>query len=188
MENYKINSTILQQEIFRILTINAGKSFSIRGMARKLKKSATAISKSIKKLEKSQLIIINKNKDINIFSIELNRNNKKVIELKRIENLKLIYESNIIERLSNDFPGSTIILFGSYSKGEDIAQYDPEIPASDIDIAIINSKEKELDLEKYEKFLEKKISLNFYSSFSNIHKHLKNNILNGILLSGNIEL
>ena len=79
------------------------------------------------------------------------------------------------------FPGSTIILFGSYSKGDDTT-------SSDIDIAIIGVKEKENDLAKFNKILERTITINFYSSFKSIHKNLLDNILTGILLSGGVEL
>ena len=91
-----------------------------------------------------------------------------------------IYESMLIDFLEDKFLGLTIILFGSYSRGDDISK-------SDIDIAIIGQK-KEVDLKKFEKILFKKIILNFYPSFTDIHKNLKENLCNGILLSGGIEL
>ena len=47
---------------------------------------------------------------------------------------------------------------------------------------------KPLDLRKYEQQLNKEINLYFYSLRNKIHKHLKNNILNGILLNGSVEL
>ena len=79
------------------------------------------------------------------------------------------------------FAGSTIILFGSYSRGEDTVN-------SDIDIAIIGRKEKDVNLKRFEKILERKITINFYSSFKSIHTHLKENIFNGIVLAGGVEL
>ncbi len=57
-------------------------------------------------------------------------NDNAVIDLKRVENLKMIYESGIVEELSERFLGGVIILFVSYSYGEDIVR-------SDIDIAVI---------------------------------------------------
>jgi len=118
---------------------------------------------------------------MNLNLIQLNRENQKVIQLKRAENLKSLYESGILEELENQFLGSTIILFGSYSKGEDTI-------TSDIDIAIIGRKEKEHDLSKFEKILKKEIVLNFYPSFKEIHKDLKDSLCNGIVLSGGIIL
>ena len=35
---------------------------------------------------------------------------------------------------------------------------------------------------------ERKININFYGSFKNIHKNLKENLCNGIMLAGSVEL
>ena len=45
-----------------------------------------------------------------------------------------------------------------------------------------------LELEKYEKILNRRININFYDSWKKIHENLKNNILNGIILHGGVEL
>lgn len=181
MDKYKLRFTRLQNEIFRLFCIKTGESFNQREIAFLLSVSPTAVSKALPDLEKEKLLIVKKDKNLNLNIVELNRNSEKVLNLKRVENLKRIYESGLIDFLRNQFVGSTIILFGSYSKGEDVID-------SDIDIAIIYSKEKKVDLSKFNNFLEKEIILNFYDSFKIIHKHLKENILNGILLEGGIEL
>ncbi|MBI2575000.1 hypothetical protein HYV82_03890, partial [Candidatus Woesearchaeota archaeon] len=56
------------------------------------------------------------------------------------------------------------------------------------DVAVIGRKEKATDSTKYERALERKISINFYDSFKNIHKHLKENLCNGFVLAGGVEL
>jgi predicted nucleotidyltransferase len=181
MDMYKVKWTALQSEIFRFLSIKAGESINIRGIAKALKKSPTAISNSIKELEKAGLITLEKSKTMNLILVKFNRDNSKAIEQKRIENLKLIYDSSFDEFLSQNCPGCTIILFGSYSKGEDIT-------TSDIDIAVIGRKEKQIDLTKFEDLLEREIVLNFYKSWDKIHNNLRNNLLNGIILNGSVEL
>ncbi len=103
------------------------------------------------------------------------------MQLKRADNLRLIYETGLADFLEKEFAGATIILFGSYSRGEDVLN-------SDIDIAVIGRKEKEVDLIEYEKELERNININFYLSFKEIHKHLKENLCNGMMLVGGIEL
>ncbi|MEK6882128.1 MAG: nucleotidyltransferase domain-containing protein, partial [Nanoarchaeota archaeon] len=107
--------------------------------------------------------------------------NSFAVQLKRVENLRAVYESGILEKLEETFPGSSIILFGSYSKGEDTYK-------SDIDLAIIGGKEKPIDLSSFENLLKKEIIINFYSSFKEIHKELKESLCNGIVLFGGIEL
>ena len=183
MDMYKIKWTRLQSEIIRFLCIKAGQSFNLRDIARTLKVSPTAVSNALKGLE--EFVSVKKSKTINLMSIELNRDNKKTIEFKRTENLRLIYTSKLSDFLYDEFPGCTIILFGSYSRGEDVLNQ--ENP-SDIDIAIIGSKEKKIDMSKFDRLLEKTINLNFYRSWKDIHKNLKDSILSGIILNGGVEL
>jgi len=185
---YKSKFTLLQQEILRYLIVKAGVSFNARKLARPLKRTQAGIVKALPELEKEGLVKINKDEDSGRWSIEFNRDNNKAIELKRIENLKMIYESGVIKFLVDSFPGCTITLFGSYSRGDDVYTSRTEENISDIDIAIIGTEGKEIDLEKFNKILERRIVINFYNSFKEIHKHLKDNILNGILLSGSVDL
>jgi|SRR3989338_5109068 len=179
MDIYKLKFTNLEQEIFSLMCIRAGERLSQREIAKLLNVSPTAIAKPVKRLQEKNLAKIEKTKTINFVSF--NRDEQKAIELKRAENLKNAYVSGLSDYLEEQLAGSTVILFGSYSRGEDTN-------ASDIDIAVIGRKDKMLELEEYEKILNRKINMNFYNSWQEIHKHLKNNILNGILLHGGVEL
>lgn len=179
MDTYKLGFTQLEQEIFSFLCLKAGEKLSQREIAQSLNVSPTAIAKSLNKLLDLNFVNIEKTKTINFIS--LNRDKPLVVELKRAENLKNIYLSGLSDYLGESLAGSTIILFGSYSKGEDTN-------TSDIDIAIIERKEKTIELKSYEKKLNKKININFYNSWNSIHVSLKNNILNGIVLHGSVNL
>ena len=183
---YTIRWTRLQAEIFRFLCIKAGQSLNLREIAKLLKRSPTAVSKSLQDMEKGGLVKVKKFGNINLLSIGFNRDNERAIELKRVENLKLIYESGLAKFLEESFPGTTILLFGSYSRGDDV--WTDEETKSDIDIAVIGTKSKEIKLTEFNKRLERMIIINFYPSFKEIHKHLKDNILNGIVLSGSVDL
>ena len=178
---YKLKFTKLQNEIFRLLSIKAGMSLNQRELARKLNVSPTAIAKALPLLDKENLVEVKKSREMNLNFIQFNRDSQKAIEFKRVENLKLIYESGLSPFLEEHFPGCTIILFGSYSLGEDTI-------SSDIDIAVIGSKQKEIDLTKFHKLLERVISIQCYSSLKRINKELRENILRGIILEGGIEL
>ena len=177
MDTYKLKWTRLQAEIFSLLCKRAGEKLSQREIAKILKVSPTAVGNSVKKLK--ELVKIEKTKTINFISF--NRDGPKAIELKRVENLKSVYLSGLSDYLESELAGGTILLFGSYSLGEDTI-------TSDIDIAVIGRKGKVLELEEYEKALNRKININFYDLWKNIHEHLRNNILNGILLQGGVEL
>ena len=178
---YKLKFTVLQQEIFRYLVIKAGLSFNLRSLARALEVSSTAIAKALPGLEKNQIVKVKKDKESKRLSIELNRDSFTIIQLKRVENLRMIYESGLVNFLSDSFPGKTIVLFGSYSLGEDTIK-------SDIDIVIIDAKEKNIELSEYNKKLDRLIFLHFYPDFKKIGIPLKENILNGIVLKGGFTL
>jgi predicted nucleotidyltransferase len=132
-------------------------------------------------LQKQDLVEAIQDKESKRWSIELNRENQNAIWLKRADNLKQIYESGLVQFLYDKLPGATIMLFGSYSSGEDTIN-------SDIDLAAIGIKNKELDLTKFDKMLERKIIINYYDSFQDINKNLLNNILNGITLKGAVKI
>lgn len=178
---YKLKLTILQQEILRLFFIKAGMSLNQRGVARVLDVSQPAVIKALPRLEKENLINVEQDKESKRWSIELNSDNYKALQLKRADNLKQIYESGLADFLEKEFAGAIIILFGSYSRGEDTVK-------SDIDIAVIGRKEKQVDLVEFDKILERTIIINFYDSFKKIDKNLRENLFNGIILAGGIEL
>ncbi len=178
---YKLKLTILQQEILRILFIKSDSSLNQRNIAKFLEVSPPAVMKALPGLEKNNFIKIIQDKESKRWSIKLNRDNHKVLQLKRADNLRQIYESGLADFLEKEFAGATIILFGSFSRGDDTN-------SSDIDLAIIGRKEKYIELSEFNNAFERKIFLNFYPSFKEIHKHLRENIFNGIVISGGIEL
>jgi DNA-binding MarR family transcriptional regulator len=178
---YKLELTILQQEIMRLLYMNVGHSLNARRIAQSLNVTQPAISKAIPSLLKRDMIKVTKEKTSKRLDILLNTENPHVLLLKRAENLKLLVESGFIQFVYDSFPGATVRLFGSYAFGEDTV-------SSDVDIAVVGIKEKYVDTEKYSKILGKEIIINYYSSWNSIDIHLKNNILNGITLKGAVEL
>lgn len=177
---YELKLSILQQRIMRLLFVKAGASLNMNGIAKILKVSQPAVLKAIPFLRKEGLIIAKQDKDSSRWSIELNRDDKQIIGLKRVDNLKQIYESGLIGHIYDLFPGCVVILFGSYAHGEDTIN-------SDIDLAIIGGEKKEID-GKFSKMLEREIVVNYYKSFKSIDSSLLSNILNGITLKGAVEL
>lgn len=178
---YKLKLTNLQQEILRVLFIKTNTSLNQRKLAKILKVSPPAVMKALPELKKQNLIKLEQDKESKRWSIELNRSNPETAHLKKVDNLRKIYESELFNFLEKEFAGATIVLFGSYSRGEDTT-------SSDLDIAVVGRKEKPIDLTEFEKNLERKIIINNYNSFKDIHKNLKENICNGIVLAGGIEL
>jgi len=179
MDIYKLNFTVLEQEFFSLLCWKAGIKLSQRDIAKMLNVSPTAVANSLKKLSKLGLVCFDRMKTINFVS--LNRDNSKVIDMKKIENLKGVYLSGLVDFFKDNLAGATVVLFGSYFRGEDLER-------SDVDIAVIGRNKKVLDLEKYEQILNRKINVNYYKSWNDCGKELRNNILNGIVLVGGVEL
>jgi predicted nucleotidyltransferase len=164
----------------RRLFVKSGGSLNMNGIAKILEVSQTAVLKAIPFLKKEKLITAEQDKDSSRWAIGLNRDNRQVIGLKRADNLKQIYESDMVKHLYDLFPGATVILFGSYAQGEDTI-------SSDIDLAVIGGEKKELD-GKFGKMLEREIVVNYYKSFKSISPSLLSNILNGITLKGSVDL
>lgn len=175
----KLKFTKLQNEIFSLLCKRAGERLTQLEVANGVKASPPAVSKSLPALFAKGLIKVER--EYGRLMVSLDRESRRALEMKMVENLRMIFISDVITFLEALFPGSAIIIFGSYSRGEDIAK-------SDIDIAIIGSNAKNVVLEPFENALGKEISLHFYRSFKGIEKELKENILSGILLAGRIEL
>lgn len=180
MDTNTLKFTSLQNQIFRLMCIKSGQKLNQREIARHLTVTPTGIAKALINLEKNLLIKVEKNKIMNLNLISLNRI-QKTLKLKQLENLKQLYELELTEYLEEKYPGTIIILFGSFAKGEDTTK-------SDIDIAIIGSKNKNINLENFEKKLERQININTYNSIKEINKELKENLYNGIILAGGIEL
>lgn len=98
---------------------------------------------------------------------------------KKIYNTDILMSSGIIEHIERECYPNSIVLFGSFSRGEDSSQ-------SDIDI-FIECNEKKINLDKYQFQLNRKISTMFRNNFKNLPEELKNNIMNGIVLYGFLE-
>ena len=177
MDIYKQKWTIVTQRLFSLLCARAGERLSQRELAIELLLSPTAIGTAANRLERGGLITRERTKTGNFLSLR----REQAIPLKRVENLRSITLFGLSDYLEEAFPGSTIILFGSYARGEDVM-------GSDIDIAVIGRKEKPLELSSYEKNLLRPINVNFYPDWKHINKELRNNILNGIVLCGSVNL
>ena len=135
MDIYKLNFTVLEQEIFSLLCLRAGERLSQREIAIILKVSPTAVSNSIHKLKDNNLIKLEKTKTINFISF--NCDEQRARELKRVENLKNIYLSGLSDYLEEVLPGGTIMLFGSYCRGEDSNTSDIDIDTSVTDYVTV---------------------------------------------------
>ena len=147
------------------------RGLTIREIARLSNLSHTIVSKIIKRLEKEEIITIEKIK--NLYLVKGNFENSKFIELKKLYNILSLKE--VVNYLTQNYLIDLIIVFGSYSKGLDTEN-------SDIDL-FIGYKEIDINLKRFEEKLNRKIQL-FSGDLKKFPKELKENIINGIKLYG----
>jgi len=169
--------TTATRRVFTFLCRRAGEKLSQRDIAKQLDISPTTVGEAVKELGP----LVKKEPVKNINLISLDQANARAVALKRVENLRQLTCSGLIEELEQRLPGATIILFGSYARGEDDTQ-------SDVDLAIIGRSRTSLKLERFEKLLERPLSLHWFRTWKHPSAELRNNILNGIVLLGGVRL
>lgn len=176
---FTLINMLFQNPKLKILTIffqNPNETFTIRGLAKKTKISPAWVSKKALELKKEGLIVKDKTN-----RVRANLESKDYYKIKSLYNLNNLFESGLINYLNQKYiEPECIILFGSYAKGEDIKK-------SDIDIAIITKKQKQINLTKYEKILRKKINIHEIK-IEKTSKEFKNTLANGIIMSGYLNI
>lgn len=161
--------------------LNPTKEHYLMDISRNIDLAHTSVKKNLKDLVKLGLIVeIVEKKGGRIFPLyKANITNKVFKKYKIIYNITSLLESNLIEFIEEKLTPKSIVLFGSYLRGEDTE-------VSDIDI-FVECKKEELNIDKFEKKLNRKIELHFNENFTSYPEELKNNIINGIVLSGFLE-
>lgn len=156
-------------KVLEIFFIEPTSPHYIKEISRKINLAHTSVKRHI--LELAKLGLIQESQQI-FKAYKSSRENPEFIFAKKIGNIIFLKESGLIENLKEHYPKS-IILFGSYSKGEDTE-------SSDIDL-FVDSKKLKINLEKYEKVLKRKIHLLFREEVS---KSLIESINQGEILYG----
>lgn len=160
-------------------------TFSLSEIAQELHMHKHTASKIVKQLEEEGFV--QKETIGNIWRIGCNKAHTYNTTRKIPYHLQLIYESNIVEHTLSRIPQArAIILFGSYRKGDDIS-------TSDIDIAVevVDNEPLEITQAGIIKQLgyRTNVPANIHIfSRNNINLNLFNNIANGIILHGFLEV
>jgi len=147
----------------------------IREISREIKLAPTSVKNYVNYLLKEGLITEKKSKPFNGYIAD--RTNEKFIFYKKSYNLSTLYElKNIIE---NSIHPIAIVLFGSYSRGEDVE-------SSDIDILVLSKIKMNINSYSLEKKLRRKINLMIIEDINKLDRNIKKKIYNGIVLHGEI--
>ena len=166
--------------ILKIFFEEPTKEFNVREVARILHISPATASKALNMFVKKGLLLKRKERLLKLYKANLESDFYK--DLKIFYNIRKIKEIGLLDALNAFYFKPTIVLFGSAAFGLDTE-------TSDFDLLIISEKTKEFpDLKRFEKKVNRKLQLFVVKDISKLrNKRLINNILNGIVLQGEIK-
>ncbi len=145
----------------------------LRELSRRVRLTMPAIVRGVKILEKEGLVTVRRTKAWTM--VKANRE-EKFRRLKRVHNLERVYASGLVDEIKQAYRWPhAIILFGSYSRGEDTEQ-------SDIDIAIIAGTPGTIT-KKYKEALRREVSLH-HITMSRASPEFQTELANGVVLEG----
>lgn len=172
-------------KVVRFFLENPYEEFYLRQLARKLGLSVFAIKKYADLLVNEG--VIKEERKANLRYFKININNLFVKQLKIAFNLNVLLKSGLIDFLKENLANiSSIVLFGSMSKGENDKN-------SDVDILVIG-KEKYINLGEFEEKINRDITLHIFSWSEWNRKAKEDNafyfeiIANGLALYGELPL
>lgn len=164
------NGSSILQLFFR----EPNREWYIRHIVREIGLGAPSVVHYLKQFLDAQLITRQKGPLYPYYTA--NTQSSRFKRKKQRATVDLLHESGCVRYIARRCQPDCIILFGSASLGEDSE-------SSDIDL-FVQANEKSLNLQHYEKKMNRKISVFFTSNFIKLGKELRNNIINGIPLDG----
>jgi len=169
----------IKETIKKYFFLNPTAKLRVREVERTLKLPLPSVIRYCKELEKENILATAKIGSVTFYTAS--RNEIYLLE-KKLYNIKQLYDSGLINYLKVELNNPTIVLFGSYAKGEDTEN-------SDIDLYIETLSKKQVSLEKFKKTLKRDIQLFQHKNIKEIkNTNLANNIINGFLLNGFMEV
>lgn len=177
---------LFKEPVFKVAELiftYPNKSFHIRQLEKETGFSTTAVVAAIEELGEHDLII--REETTLTKNIKANLEAEEYRFYKRICNLYRLKTFGFVDELikTYNYP-ETIVLFGSFAKGEDIEE-------SDIDLLIVSahkSPEEINQVSKYETIFQRKINVHIITDFKRSSKEFKNTIANGIVLYGYLKV
>ncbi len=170
----------IKEKIREYFFINPMSKLRVREVEKTLKLPLPSVIRYCKELVEEGILITIKTGNVVFYTAD--KTNHNFLLEKKIFNIKSLHTSGLVEFLRIELSNPSIIVFGSYAKGEDIEK-------SDIDLYIETPSKKEINLTEFEKKLKRKIQLFKHNDIREIkNKDLINNIINGISLNGFVEV
>ncbi len=152
----------------------------VRQIERELKVPFPSVIRYTKELEHEGILKTIKITNITAYSAD--RTSNTYLLEKKSFNIYQLHTSGLLEFIQKELSNPVIVLFGSYMRGEDTEN-------SDIDLYIETPAKKKINLDKFEKILQRRIQQFIYKNIHELeNKELANNILNGTVLTGFMEV
>lgn len=169
------------QNILRNFFENPGKKFNLKEISTKSNLAHTSVKRELMNLVKEKIILVeNEKRGKRNFPVYFANLQDKFFSSKKRFNEEEINRSEVLDFLIKETFPNSIILFGSYSRGEDQIN-------SDIDL-FVESNFKEIELKKFEKKLKRKINILFKADINELKRETLNNIINGRILYGAVKI
>jgi len=149
---------------------------SVRELSRKTGVSPRWVSETVDRLQEDGILAVEEHPTAKRITV-----GERFQQVKQIYNLDRLQQSGLVEKLENQLYPDAVVLFGSYAKGKDRKE-------SDIDIAIVNGRDQQLDLTEFEDVLGREINLHFIEEADTGDKHFRNSLANGTVLSGFLKV
>jgi len=174
-----MNTELYTSQVLEFFFDDPEGAFHIREIARQIKRHPNTVLKEVNLLAKEGLLM--KRATRAVVEVRANRDSELFIRLKRLSNLKKTYLSGMVDVLYKEYGApEAIVLFGSYSRGEDVAK-------SDIDLAIVTKKGQTIDVDKYENMFKRHVQVHLID-LQRAGKGFLTNLANGIVLKGYLHL
>jgi predicted nucleotidyltransferase len=169
----------IKERIKEYFFLNPTKQTWVRQLERELGIPIPSAIRYANELKEEGFIQLKRVANANILSA--NRASRLFLHEKTLFNIKRIFSCGLIDFVAKEFDSPPIVLFGSYSKGEDIE-------TSDIDLYIETHLEVDIP-SRFEENLQRKLQIFRFKSLKLIkNKELANTIVNGITLNGYVEV
>lgn len=170
----------IKEKIKEYYFVNPNAKMRVREIERTLNLPLPSVIRYCRELQKEGILVTVKIGNVIFYTAD--KTNSKFILEKKLYNLKSLYLSGLVDFIRKELSNPAIVVFGSYSKGEDDEN-------SDIDLYIETPSKKELNLKDFEKKLNRAIQIFRHKNIQEIkNQGLSNNIINGITLNNYIEV
>ena len=166
--------------MLRLFFEEPAREFNVREVARLIKVAPATASKQLSSLAKSDILQEREERRFKLYKANLGHERYK--DLKTYYNIRKLRESGLLAALDNFYLKPAVVLFGTASHGLDTE-------TSDFDLLVISEKTQEFaENKKFEKILGRPLQIFIFKNIKDIkNKYLLNNMLNGIVLQGEVK-